>query len=196
MNYEAKGFFTVQLRLSQNTRDYPLHFPYNTIKVLSLTSTSKLCAHFHRCRRRRTKICFSFPYVKQALRWLIGRLQITIEETAFPLTDVTFIWACECPVEHEELLVFIVSLPQQAFMFTSAGTAVQRLCSNACICTFPPLFKKPVDSQKRQKAQINYNPFTSSHNQSTSTKYSKRKSWNFSLKTMSTLCQNKTGIRY
>ena len=194
MNYEAKGFFTVQLRLTQNTRDYPLHFPYNIITVPSLTSTSKLCAHFHRCRRRRSKICFSFRYVKQALWWLIGRLQINIEQRAFPLTDATFNWACEFLVEHEELLVFIVSLPQKAFMFTSARTAVQP--GNACICTFPPLFKKPVDSQKRQKAQINYNPFISSHNQSTSTKYSKRKSWNFSLKTMSTLCQNKTGIRY
>ena len=107
MNYEVKGFFTVQLRLTQNMRDYPLHFPYNTIKVLSLTSTSKLCAHFHRCRRGRSKNCFSFRYVKQALWWLIGRLQINIEERAFPLTDVTFNWACECPVEHEELLVFI-----------------------------------------------------------------------------------------
>lgn len=169
-------------------RDYPLYFPYNTIKVPSLTSTSKLCAHFHRCRRGRSKNCFSFRYVKQALWWLIGRLQINIEERAFPLTDVTFNWACECPVEHEELLVFIFSFPKKTFMFTSAETAVQP--GNACICTFPPLFKKPVDSQK---AQINYNPFISSHNQSTSTKYSKRKSWNFSLKTMSTLCPNKTG---
>ena len=52
-----------------------IQFPYNIIKVLSLTSTSKLCVHFHRCRRGRSKnICVSFRYVKQALWWLIGRL--------------------------------------------------------------------------------------------------------------------------
>ena len=98
-----------------------MHFSYNIIKVLPLTSTSKLCADFHRCRRGQSKMCFSFPrYIKQALWWLIGRLQINIEERAFPLTDETFIWACECPVENEELLVFIVSFSQRAAMFTAA----------------------------------------------------------------------------
>ena len=69
------------------------------------------------------KLASVFDTLIKALWWLIGRLQINIEERAFPLTDVTFNRACECPVEHEELLVFIVSFPEKAFMFTSAGTA-------------------------------------------------------------------------
>ena len=69
------------------------------------------------------KLASVFDTLNKALWRLIGRLQINIEERAFPLTDVTFNWACECPVEHEELLVFIVSIPEKAFIFISAGTA-------------------------------------------------------------------------